>query len=73
MIRLTREVSPGGRAEMPMTMIQRLIKQFAGGSGGQRGKRGGHRRRGGSSGSSGSGGIGARIGAKVERYVRGRR
>ena len=51
-------------------MIQRLIKQFAGGSGGQRGKRGGHRRRGGS---GGSGGIGARIGAKVEKYVRGRR
>ena len=51
-------------------MIQRLIKQFAGGSGGQRGKRSGHRRRGGS---SGSGGIGARIGAKVEQYVRGRR
>lgn len=48
-------------------MIQRLIKQFSGGSSGSQRRRGGGRR------GSTQGGIGAKIGSKVEQMVRGRR
>ncbi len=55
---------PGGD---PHLMIRRLLQQFTGGSG--RGGRAGA----GSRGGRGGGGAGARIGAAVERFLRGRR